>query len=95
MDGKENTMEMRINRLPAITWNRMEINDISVILPSFTGAELVNDTKLQEKWATHATFLPGEIATGAGEQADAVFADLPVYTVAAGENEAGTTGGCW
>ncbi len=88
MDGKENTMEMRINRLPAITWNRMEINDISVILPSFTGAELLNDTKLQEKWATHATFLPGDIATGAGEQADAVFADLPVYTVAAGENEA-------
>ena len=33
-DGKENSMEtMRINRLPAITWNRMDINDISVNLP--------------------------------------------------------------
>ena len=82
-------MEMRINRLPAITWNRMDINDIPVNLPKFTGAELAFDTNLDSeqatstnvsnvKWATHAT-TPLPISTGAGAPADPVFAGLPVY----------------
>ena len=55
MEGENNTMEMRINRLPAITWNRMDINDIPVNLPKFAGAELAFDTNLDEKQATHDT----------------------------------------
>ena len=58
-------MEMRINRLPAITWNRMDINDISVNLPKFTGAELAFDTKLDAKQAIHATTSDAEQATHA------------------------------
>ena len=58
-------MEMRINRLPAITWNRMDINDISVNLPKFTGAELAFDTKLDAKQAMHATTSDAEQATHA------------------------------
>lgn len=62
MDGKENSMEtMRINRLPAITWNRMDINDISVNLPKLSGAELAIDTKK----ATCATTAL-DVKTGAG-----------------------------
>ena len=58
-------MERRINRLPAITWNRMDINDISVNLPKFTGAELAFDTNLDTKQAIHATTLDAEQATHA------------------------------
>lgn len=84
MDGKENIMEtMRINRLPAITWNRMDINDIPVNLPKLSGAELAIDT---EK-AMHATTAL-DVKTGAGENADVIFAGLPAYSVSV---EAGET----
>ena len=65
MEGENNTMEMRINRLPAITWNRMDINDIPVNLPKFTGAELTFDTNQDAKQATHATTSDAEQATHA------------------------------
>lgn len=80
-------MTTRINRLPAITWNRMDINDIPVNLPKLSGAELAIDTKNTEIWATHATFSPLSIQTGAGENADVIFAGLPVYALEAGAEE--------
>ncbi len=67
---------MRINRLPAITWNRMDINDISVNLPKLSGAELAIDTDNLELAAA-----PLAVNTGAGESADGIFAGLPVYSV--------------
>ena len=67
---------MRINRLPAITWNRMDINDISVNLPKLSGAELAIDTNKATISAA-----PLDVKTGAGERADAIFAGLPVYSV--------------
>lgn len=73
---------MRINRLPAITWNRMDINDISVNLPKLSGAELAIDTN---KAAISAA--PLDVKTGAGERADAIFAGLPVYSVTASAGE--------
>ncbi len=91
-------MEMRINRLPAITWNRMDINDIPVNLPKFTGAELAFDTNLDAeqatisnaKWATHAT-TPLPVSTGAGTAADAVFEGLPVYALTVNKGEIAET----
>ena len=81
-------MDMRINRLPAITWNRMDINDISVNLPESSGANLTFDTKNQEKWATRATVSGEKIQTGAGENADPIFEKLPVYALTAEAGEA-------
>lgn len=94
-------MEMRINRLPAITWNRMDINDIPVNLPKFTGAELAFDTNLDakqaihatvsnSKWTTHAT-TPLPVSTGAGAAADAVFEGLPVYAFTVNKGEIAET----
>ena len=94
-------MEMRINRLPAITWNRMDINDIPVNLPKFTGAELAFDTNLDAEQATHATTsdaswklsaaTPLPVSTGAGTAADAVFEGLPVYAFTVNKGEIAET----
>ena len=94
-------MEMRINRLPAITWNRMDINDIPVNLPKFTGAELTFDTNLNAEQATHATVsnskrathatAPLPVSTGAGTAADAVFEGLPVYNLTVNKGEIAET----
>ena len=73
---------MRINRLPAITWNRMDINDISVNLPKLSGAELAIDTNKATISAA-----PLDVKTGAGERADVIFAGLPVYSVTASAGE--------
>lgn len=66
-----------INSLPAITWNRMNINDTTVTLPEFQAIPLE---------AERAEGVP-EIATGAGENADGVFAGKPVYAYAAAAGE--------
>lgn len=62
---------MRINRLPAITWNRMDINDTSVNLPKLSGAELAIDTNKATISAA-----PLDVKTGAGERADAILQDF-------------------
>lgn len=72
-------MTTRINRLPAITWNRMDINDIPVNLPKVTGAELTFDTN-----AAGSAPAPLHIPTGCGTGADELFAALPVYALDAG-----------
>lgn len=76
------TDTIRINRLPAITWNRMDINDIPVTLPALSGAELTFDT---DRAAGASAAL--EVETGAGKSADAVFAGLPVYAIGADAGE--------
>lgn len=75
---------MRINSLPSITWNRMNINDITVqwpeasaLVPSFSGCKAVTGEQT------------ANVPTGAGTSADAAFAGLPAHVLSAraGETE--------
>lgn len=70
----ENTM--RINRLPAITWNRMDINDVCVTWPELEASilPLAQGAKV-------------DVPTGAGAQADAVFAHAGSYGISANKGE--------
>ena len=68
-----------INSLPAITWNRMNLNHVAVTLPEL-GA-LTPELKADRVSAAPA------IATGAGENADCLFAGKPVYAVSAAPGE--------
>lgn len=67
---------MRINSLPSITWNRMNINDVAVdwpessaITPVFSGCEAVTEKQVCN------------VPTSAGAAADVAFAALPAYVV--------------
>ncbi len=73
---------MRINSLPSITWNRMNINDVTVdwpessaLTPVFSGCEAVTERQVCN------------VPTGAGAAADVAFAALPAYVVQAKEGE--------
>lgn len=73
---------MRINSLPSITWNRMNINDITIdwqaasaLAPAFSGCEAEIGAQAEH------------VPTGAGTEADAAFAGLPAYVLSAKAGE--------